>query len=99
MIGHHPGIKKLRELARKVAFQNNNVLIVGETGTGKEIVAQSIHRMSARKNAPFVALKLRSYTGGADRKYPVWNCKRLVYRKFGQDRAFGGSRQGDALSG
>ena len=64
MIGHHPGIKKLRELARKVAFQNNNVLIVGETGTGKEIVAQSIHRMSARKNAPFVALNCAAIPEG-----------------------------------
>lgn len=64
MIGHHPGIKKLRELAKKVAYQNNNVLIVGETGTGKEIIAQSIHRASARKKAPFVALNCAAIPEG-----------------------------------
>lgn len=64
MIGHHPGIKKLRELAKKVAYQDNNVLIVGETGTGKEIIAQSIHRASARKKAPFVALNCAAIPEG-----------------------------------
>lgn len=64
LIGHHPGIKKLRELAKKVAYQDNNVLIVGETGTGKEIIAQSIHRASARKKAPFVALNCAAIPEG-----------------------------------
>lgn len=64
MIGCHPRIKKLRELARKVAYQNNNVLIVGETGTGKEILAQSIHRSSPRKKAPFVALNCAAMPEG-----------------------------------
>lgn len=64
MIGRHPGIIKLKELARKVAYQNNNVLIVGETGTGKEIIAQSIHRSSPRKKAPFVALNCAAIPEG-----------------------------------
>ena len=99
MIGHHPGIKKLRELARKVAFQNNNVLIVGETGTGKEIVAQSIHRMSARKNAPFVALNCAAIPEGLIESILFGTAKGSFTGSSGQDRAFGGSRQGDALSG
>ncbi len=44
-------IKKLK----KVASYGSNVLIYGETGTGKEIIAQSIHNASSRKNKPFIA--------------------------------------------
>ena len=44
-------IKKLK----KVASYGSNVLIYGETGTGKEIFAQSIHNASSRKNKPFIA--------------------------------------------
>lgn len=56
LVGHHLRIRELKELALKVSGQESNVLIVGETGTGKEIIAQSIHYSSARKDAPFVAL-------------------------------------------
>lgn len=56
LIGRHPQIKELKELAIKVSGQESNVLIAGETGTGKEILAQSIHRASRRRDAPFVAL-------------------------------------------
>ena len=43
-------------IAKKIAPQNNSVLLVGETGTGKEIFAQSIHRSSKRNQKKFVAL-------------------------------------------
>ncbi len=56
LVGHHPKIIDLRKLAQKAALQNTNILIVGETGTGKEILAQSIHKSSLRSNYPFVAL-------------------------------------------
>jgi len=44
------------EQAQKYAPLNSTVLIVGETGTGKELFAQSIHNASLRKNGPFVAV-------------------------------------------
>lgn len=44
------------ELARQYAKSDSNVIIVGETGTGKELFAQSIHNASARKGGPFVAI-------------------------------------------
>jgi len=44
------------EKARRYAASNSNVIIVGETGTGKELFAQSIHNSSSRKNGPFVAI-------------------------------------------
>lgn len=43
-------------LAKKVSFQNCNILIYGQTGTGKELFAQSIHHSSTRKNKNFIAL-------------------------------------------
>jgi len=42
--------------ARRYAALDSNVIIVGETGTGKELFAQSIHNASSRKNGPFVAI-------------------------------------------
>ncbi len=41
--------------SKKLSTSESNVLIFGETGTGKEIMAQSIHRASNRKNKPFIA--------------------------------------------
>lgn len=43
------------EQARRSARSRSNILIVGETGTGKELFAQSIHNESPRKNSPFIA--------------------------------------------
>lgn len=49
------------ERARKFASVTSNVLVYGETGTGKELVAQSIHNASKRKNGPFVAINCASF--------------------------------------
>jgi transcriptional regulator with PAS, ATPase and Fis domain len=48
------------EMAKKAALVSSNVLIFGETGTGKELFAQSIHNASSRKNGPFVAVNCAS---------------------------------------
>ena len=44
------------ELVKKVSNDDIPVLILGETGTGKEIVARTIHQISKRKDKPFVAI-------------------------------------------
>ncbi|HQY20642.1 MAG TPA: sigma-54 dependent transcriptional regulator [Ignavibacteria bacterium] len=44
------------ELAKKVADTDTTVLLLGETGTGKELFAQAIHESSSRKNKPFIAI-------------------------------------------
>lgn len=44
------------EVARRYSQSDSNVIIVGETGTGKELFAQSIHNCSGRRNGPFVAV-------------------------------------------
>lgn len=56
IIGHGQKLTEAVNLAKKMAPQNCNILLVGETGTGKEIYAQSIHRASRRSSKKFVAL-------------------------------------------
>src|SRR5262245_26881543 len=54
MIGESYGMAKLREQVTMAAPTNGRVLIFGENGTGKELVARNIHAMSRRRSAPFV---------------------------------------------
>jgi len=54
LIGNSEAIKKLKNQIEKVAKTNAWVMILGENGTGKELVAKSIHNLSNRANKPFV---------------------------------------------
>ena len=54
IIGKSKAILKVLDDIKKVAAVNSNVLILGETGTGKELIARAIHYSSARKNNAFV---------------------------------------------
>ena len=54
IIGKSPAIQEVKNLIEKVALSKSRVLISGENGTGKELVARWIHEKSARRNAPFV---------------------------------------------
>ena len=56
MVGDSPVMHKLREQVQLVAASSASVLITGENGTGKELVAQSIHRCSTRSEMPFIAV-------------------------------------------
>jgi two-component system response regulator AauR len=56
IIGRSPAIQQLRELIANVADTGANVLIEGETGTGKELVARCLHDFSRRQGKEFVAL-------------------------------------------
>ncbi len=56
MIGDSPAMRELAGLIRLVAPRSATVLIEGETGTGKEVIAKAVHRMSARAGKPFVVL-------------------------------------------
>ena len=55
-VGHSSAMQQLYELIRQVAPGNTNVLISGETGTGKELAARAIHRASPRREALFVPI-------------------------------------------
>ena len=54
IIGDSPALRHVLEVVKKVAPTDSTVLITGETGTGKELVAQAIHRRSPRSNRPLV---------------------------------------------
>jgi DNA-binding NtrC family response regulator len=56
LIGNTPAMHKVRILIEKVAPTNSTVLILGETGTGKELVARALHDNSNRAENPFVAI-------------------------------------------
>ena len=56
LIGHSAAMQSLRKLIANLADTDANVLIEGETGTGKELVARSLHDFSRRKQHAFVAL-------------------------------------------
>jgi len=59
-IGNSPNIQKAYALAEKVAKTDANVLILGENGTGKFVLAQYIHQNSNRKQQPFIHVDLGS---------------------------------------
>ena len=54
MIGNHPSMQRVKALIQKIAPTQSTVLICGETGTGKELVARSVHELSDRADKPFV---------------------------------------------
>jgi two-component system, NtrC family, response regulator HydG len=56
LIGRSAGIKAVTDLIRRVASTSVPVLVLGETGTGKELVARAIHAEGGRREAPFVAV-------------------------------------------
>ncbi|HEV7474674.1 MAG TPA: sigma-54 dependent transcriptional regulator, partial [Pyrinomonadaceae bacterium] len=56
LIGSSPSLEKTLRQARAVANTNATVLLVGENGTGKEMLARAIHEESPRANAPFIAV-------------------------------------------
>jgi len=54
LLGNHPSIQKIRELVSMVSDTAFNVLLLGDTGTGKEVVARLLHQASARRNQTFI---------------------------------------------
>ena len=60
IIGKSEGIERVLEQIRQVAPTTSSVLIQGETGVGKELVAKAIHNLSRRKDGPFIPVNLSS---------------------------------------
>ena len=56
IIGDNADLKKLIQKAQRMAQTDSNIMILGESGTGKDVFAQAIHNASARRGKPFIAL-------------------------------------------
>lgn len=56
IIGSSEVMKELIKVAQSISWLDNNILIIGETGTGKEVLAQSIHNYGKRKHKPFIGV-------------------------------------------
>ena len=84
LIGDSEIMQQLTARAKTYAGHDSNLLIFGETGTGKEVFAQSIHNHSKRKNGPFVSVNIASIAPSL-----------LESELFGYvDGAFTGARKG-----
>jgi len=62
LIGKNAKIEALRQTIAQIAPTDTNVLILGETGTGKELVARAIHHLSARADRRFLAINCGAFT-------------------------------------
>jgi DNA-binding NtrC family response regulator len=63
LVGSSPPMERLRKLIVRLANADCTVLIRGETGTGKELVARALHELSARRDEPFVAANCSALPG------------------------------------
>lgn len=63
MVGNHPSMINIQKLITRVAPLNETVLILGETGTGKELAARALHELSNRNDGPFVAVNCGAIAG------------------------------------
>ncbi|MBU0945277.1 MAG: sigma-54 dependent transcriptional regulator [Proteobacteria bacterium] len=64
LIGKSPSMHKLFRFIEKIADTSGNVLLEGETGTGKEVIARAIHQISTRKEKPFVPVNCAAIPEG-----------------------------------
>jgi DNA-binding NtrC family response regulator len=58
IVGNSPAIRKVYEQIEQAAAVDVHILLLGETGTGKDLVAQAIHRRSDRENGPYIPVNL-----------------------------------------
>ncbi len=63
LIGVSPAIQRIREVVGRLADTELNVLITGDSGTGKEVVARNLHRISGREGKPFVPVNCGAIPG------------------------------------
>ncbi|TNH79057.1 sigma-54-dependent Fis family transcriptional regulator [Aeromonas hydrophila] len=56
LIGESKPMRALKKLLHRIALSPSSVLVCGESGTGKEVVARAIHRLSPRRDKPFIAI-------------------------------------------
>ncbi|KMV31391.1 Fis family transcriptional regulator [Photobacterium swingsii] len=88
LFGESKSIKQLRDMVRRVASTDVNVFLTGENGTGKELIAKSIHNLSKRKNAAFVTVNCGSLSKD-DEKVAFLRTSTADLKEDGELRATG----------
>src|SRR5579872_7114734 len=78
LVGRSAAVGQLRQTIERVAPTNSRILIVGPSGSGKELAARSIHQISARANGPFIVINAAAITP-----------ERMEIELFGVDRSNG----------
>jgi two-component system nitrogen regulation response regulator NtrX len=87
LVGHSTSVNQLRHVVEKVAPTNSRILIVGPSGSGKELAARTIHNLSERAQGPFVVINAAAITP-----------ERMEVELFGVEQSSGGeSRKVGAL--
>src|SRR5919204_4754322 len=64
LVGNSPPMRRAMELVEKVAPSKASVVITGQSGTGKEMVARAIHQLSPRRGKPFIAINCSAIPAG-----------------------------------
>src|SRR6202521_1450058 len=64
IIGRSSGLRRVLQIVETVAWGDSTVLLLGETGTGKELIARAIHSHSPRRDRPFVKLNCAAIPTG-----------------------------------
>jgi formate hydrogenlyase transcriptional activator len=64
LVGDSPALSSVKQQVRAVAETGSTVLLCGETGTGKELIARAVHRLSAQRDGPFVKINCAAIPAG-----------------------------------
>jgi two-component system nitrogen regulation response regulator NtrX len=86
LVGHSPTLNQLRHAIERVAPTNSRILLVGPSGSGKELAARTIHTLSARANGPFAVINAAAITP-----------ERMEIELFGTEQENGQGRKVGAL--
>ena len=79
ILGNSKAIKDLKENLIKISSCNANVLITGESGTGKDLVARAIHYLSDRKGKPFIPVNCGAIPENLFENELFWTLKGSIY--------------------
>lgn len=85
LISKSPAMKAIFNILPQIARSNSNVLVLGDSGTGKEIVARTLHDMSVRRKGPFVAINCGALPD-THLEYELFGCKAGAYTDAKEDR-------------
>ena len=64
LVGQSPAMRKVMDLVEKVAPSKASVVITGQSGTGKEMIARAVHQLSPRRDKPFIAINCSAIPAG-----------------------------------